>query len=96
MEISQEQKEQIQKAKEKIFEDLGITVERQEELAIIAKDTMEFLKTAFKMNEVNLDIERAFVCNMIKEKSEMVSNIYYLCAINPNEEENENGREDNE
>ena len=99
--VSSEQKETptvtnaqlIQEAKQAIFEELGITPERQDELTPIHQKIMEDIKQIFKDNGIEDLFERSFILNNISEKCDNVSKLYYLVANgerNNAEEEEEN------
>ena len=98
--VSSEQKEPqdttnaqlIQEAKQAIFEELGITPERQDELTPIHQKIMEDIKQIFKDNGIEDLFERSFILNNISEKCDNVSKLYYLIANgerNAKEAENE-------
>lgn len=98
--VSSEQKETqdmtnaqlIQEAKQAIFEELGITPERQDELTPIHQKIMEDIKQIFKDNGIEDLFERSFILNNISEKCDNVSKLYYLVANgerNAKEAENE-------
>ena len=98
--VSSEQKEAqdttnaqlIQEAKQAIFEELGITPERQDELTPIHQKIMEDIKQIFKDNGIEDLFERSFILNNISEKCDNVSKLYYLIANgerNAKEAENE-------
>lgn len=70
----------IQEAKQEIFEELGITPERQDELTPIHQKIMEDIKQIFKDNGIEDLFERSFVLNNISEKCDNVSKLYYLVA----------------
>lgn len=83
----------IQEAKQAIFEELGITPERQDELTPIHQKIMEDIKQIFKDNGIEDLFERSFILNNISEKCDNVSKLYYLVANgerNNAEEEEEN------
>lgn len=70
----------IQEAKQAIFEELGITPERQDELTPIHQKIMEDIKQIFKDNGIEDLFERSFILNNISEKCDNVSKLYYLVA----------------
>ena len=70
----------IQDAKQEIFEELGITPERQGELTLIHQKIMEDIKRIFKDNDIEDLFERSFILNNISEKCDNVSKLYYLVA----------------
>lgn len=82
----------IQEAKQAIFEELGITPERQDELTPIHQKIMDNIKQIFKDNGIEDLFERSFILNNISEKCDNVSKLYYLVANgerNAKEAENE-------
>ena len=85
----------IQEAKQEIFEELGITPERQDELTPIHQKIMEDIKQIFKDNGIEDLFERSFILNNISEKCDNVSKLYYLVANGERnaKEEETNGRE---
>lgn len=70
----------VQEAKQEIFEELGITPERQDELTPIHQKIMEDIKQIFKDNGIEDLFERSFILNNISEKCDNVSKLYYLVA----------------
>ena len=86
----------IQEAKQAIFEEIGITPERQDELTPIHQKIMEDIKQIFKDNGIEDLFERSFILNNISEKCENVSKLYLIVANgekNAKEAENNDRRE---
>lgn len=85
----------IQDAKQEIFEELGITSERQDELTPIHQKIMEDIKQIFKDNGIEDLFERSFVLNNISEKCDNVSKLYYLVANGERNAKEANNEENN-
>ena len=91
MEENQEQnlETMIQMEKERICQETGMTLERLEELKIIAQKMMDDIKTHLKT--IDDPFERGYVLNIVGDKCTMVSKLNFVSAMKFNEGETEDG-----
>ena len=82
---NQELEQMIQREKDRVCEETGMSPERLEELKKKAQTVMDQIKDV--LNDVDSSFERGFILNMVSEKCGYVSKLYIIDAMNFNEGE---------